>query len=480
MIEKIEQYEKLRSSWNDSIKQFGSMKASSGGHTSIFMYPYNYKFLKNSKSAIESLQKNEWVHHKNDSNDFRKVSKLTDYVGEALFSKNYIFSKELNIGYEIWVDGIKKSSCFISKIEIVFFEKEISIISLFTSSTDTIQNISSVLNRELRNPSCLYFDEKNSRILSFDNYLPNVEELKKAYIDDGNAIKAFNDYLFSLIDNKKLIKLEELKSGKSKYAKYITAIHADIEKDLETNLLFAYPELQHETDVAMNVLQICSNHLSTANDFIADNRKFEQDLDYIRSNIKSYGIRLWSLWSGMASLNSLSFISVNDGGRSIVHQSNNEIYLIFLIDFYIKLRLQHLDKLIIDDSFMQQNKSRENLENLFILKAKYFSEEVADSFQPVVIDKKIKAALGIDSLMKTIEENIVKTNEIIKDNNSAVIAIIAAIYVALNEFVPYFTDSIVIKIFVIGITNIIAFLLWKKRNVIGQKIDILLRKLGVI
>jgi hypothetical protein len=142
--------------------------------------------------------------------------------------------------------------------------------------------------------------------------------------------------------------------------------------------------------------------------------------------------------------------------------------------------LQHLDKLIIDDSFMQQNKSRENLENLFILKAKYFSEEVADSFQPVLIDKKIKAALGIDSLMKTIEENIVKTNEIIKDNNSAVIAIIAAIYVALNEFVPYFTDSIVIKIFVIGITSIIAFLLWKKRNVIGQKIDILLRKLGVI
>ncbi len=307
-----------------------------------------------------------------------------------------------------------------------------------------------------------------------------MEELKKAYIDDGNAIKAFNDYLFSLIDNKKLIKLEELKSGKSKYAKYITAIHADIEKDLETNLLFAYPELQHETDVAMNVLQICSNHLSTANDFIADNRKFEQDLDYIRSNIKSYGIRLWSLWSGMASLNSLSFISVNDGGRSIVHQSNNEIYLIFLIDFYIKLRLQHLDKLIIDDSFMQQNKSRENLENLFILKAKYFSEEVADSFQPVLIDKKIKAALGIDSLMKTIEENIVKTNEIIKDNNSAVIAIIAAIYVALNEFVPYFTDSIVIKIFVIGITSIVAFLLWKKRNVIGQKVDYMLRKIGVI
>lgn len=123
--------------------------------------------------------------------------------------------------------------------------------------------------------------------------------------------------------------------------------------------------------------------------------------------------------------------------------------------------------------------NQENLENLFILKAKYFSEEVADSFQPVVIDKKIKAALGIDS-MKTIEENIVKTNEIIKDNNSAVIAIIAAIYVALNELVPYFTDSIVIKISVIGITSIIAFLLWKKRNVIGQKVDYMLEKIGVI
>lgn len=480
MIEKIEQYEKLRSSWDDSIKQLGNMRASNGGHTSIFMYPYNYKFNKNFKTCIESLKNNGWVHHKNDSDDFRKVSKLTDYVGEALFSKNYIFSKELNKEYEIWVDGIKKSSCFISKIEVVFFEKDIAIISFFISSTDTIQNISSVLNRELRNPSCLYFDEKNSRILSFDNYLPNVEELKKIYIDVGNTIKAFNDYIFSLITNDKAIQLEELKSGKSKYAKYITAIHADIEKDLETNLLFAYPELQHETDVAMNVLQICSNHLSTANDFISNNRKFEQDLDYVRNNIKSYGIRLWSLWSGVASLNSLAFISVNDGGRSIVHQSNNEIYLIFLVDFYIKLRLQKLDKLIIDDSFMRRNKSRENMENIFTLKAKYFSEEVADSFQPVVIDKKIKFALGIDGLMKNIEDNIIKTNEIIKDNNSAVIAIIVAIYVSLNEAIPYFTDSVSIKMVVIGVTSIIAFILWKKRNFIGQKVDYILKKIGVI
>ena len=479
MIDKITDYENLRLSWYESIKQLGNMKPSDNGHTSIFMYPYKYRFNKNSKTTIEALTNDGWLYH-NNLDDFHKVSKLTDYVGEVLFNKNYIFSKKIDKKYEIWVDGLKKSTCFISKIEAVFFENNIAIISFFTSSNDIIQNISSILNRELRNPSCLYFDEKNSRILSFDNELDNVELLKKEYINKFNTIKTFNDFIFSLIPDSKGTKLEELKSGKSKYEKYITSIHTNIEKDLETNLLFAHPELQHETDVAMNVLQICSNHLSTANDFIADNRKFEQDLDYIRSNIKSYGIRLWSLWSGIANLNSLSFISINDGGRSIVHQSNNEIYLIFLIDFYIKLRLQHLDKLIIDDSFMQQNKSRENLENLFILKAKYFSEEVADSFQPTIIDKKIKAALGIDSLMKNIEENIIKTNEIIKDNNSAVIAIIAAIYVALNELVPYFTDSIVIKILAIGITSILAFLLWKKRNIIGQKIDVILKKLGVI
>ncbi len=479
MIDKITDYENLRLSWYESIKQLGNMKPSNNGHTSIFMYPYRYRFNKNSKTTIEALTNDGWLYH-NNSDDFHKVSKLTDYVGEVLFNKNYIFSKKIDKKYEIWVDGLKKSTCFISKIEAVFFENNIAIISFFTSSNDIIQNISSILNRELRNPSCLYFDEKNSRILSFDNELDNVELLKKEYINKFNTIRTFNDFIFSLIPYSKGTKLEELKSGKSKYAKYITSIHTNIEKDLETNLLFAHPELQHETDVAINLLQISSNYLSTTNDFIANSRKFEQDLDYIRSNIKSYGIRLWSLWSGIANLNSLSFISINDGGRSIVHQSNNEIYLIFLIDFYIKLRLQHLDKLIIDDSFMQQNKSRENLENLFILKAKYFSEEVADSFQPTIIDKKIKAALGIDSLMKNIEENIIKTNEIIKDNNSAVIAIIAAIYVALNELVPYFTDSIVIKILAIGITSILAFLLWKKRNIIGQKIDVILKKLGVI
>ena len=480
MIDKITAYESLRLSWNKSIEELGNMIPSNNGHTSIFMYPYNYKFNKNSKTVIENLTRAGWVYHKKDSDDFHKVEKLTDYVGDVLFAKNFIFSKRIDKEYEIWVDGLKKSTCNISKIEVVFFENNIGIISFFTSSNDIIHNISSVLNRELRNPSCLYFDEKNLRILSFDSTLKNVEELKAKYINENSIIINFNEFIFSLISMSNGIKLEELKSGKSKYAKYITSIHTNIEKDLENKLLFAHAELQHETDVALNLLQISSNYLSSANDFIANSRQFEQDLDYVRSNIKNYGIRLWSLWSGIANLNSLSFISINDGGRSIVHQSNNEVYLIYLIDFYIKLRLQHLDKLIIDDSFMQQNKSRENLESLFILKANYFSEEVADSFQPTIIDKKIKAALGIDSLMKNIEENIVKTNEIIKDNNSAVIAIIAAIYVALNELVPYFTESIIVKIGAIAITSLAAFLLWKKRNIIGQKIDVILKKIGVI
>jgi hypothetical protein len=480
MIEKIKYYENLKSSWDDSIKQLGMTNPTSNGHTSIFLYSYNYYFMKNIKNVIKSLENIGWVYHKSNLNDFHKASKLTDYVGESLFSENYIFSKNINKEFEIWVDGIKKSVCHISKIEAIFFENNIVIFSLFTSSSDTVQNISSVLNRELRNFSCLYIDQENSRILSFDNTITNVESLKQEYIEKENNFISFDSYISSLIENDKIINIKELKSGKSKYAKFITAIHTNIDKDLESNILFTYPELQHETDVAMNILHICSNHLCTANDFITSHRKFEQDLDYVRANIKNYGIRLWSLWSGMASLNSLAFLSINDGGRSIIHQCNDEIYLIFLIDFYIKLRLQHIDKLIIDDSFMQQNKSRENLENLFILKAKYLSEEVADSFQPVVIDKKIKSALGIDTLMKNIEENIIKTNQIIKDNNSAVIAIIAAIYVSLNEIIPNFTDSILIKVLVIGVISLCSFVLWKKRNLIGQKIDILLKKIKII
>lgn len=480
MIEKIKYYENLKYSWDKSINELGAIRVSSNGHTSIFLYPYNYYFIKNIKNSIKSLENRGWIYHKNNTHDFHKVSKLTDYIGESLFNENYIFSKEINKEFEIWVDGVKKSICNISKIEAIFFENNIVIFSLFTSSSDTIQNISSVLNRELRNSSCLYFDQRNSRILSFDNTKANIENLKQEYIDKENDFISFDTYIFSLVESDKTIDLKELKSGKSKYAKFITAIHADIDKDLESNILYTYSELQHETDVAMNVLQICSNHLCTANDFITSNRKFEQDLDYVRANIKNYGIRLWSLWSGMASLNSLSFLSINDGGRSIIHQCNNEIYLIFLIDFYIKLRLQHLDKLIIDESFMQQTKSRENLENLFMLKSKYFSDEVADSFQPVIIDKKIKAALGIDSLMKNIEENIVKTNEIIKDNNSTVIAIIGSLYVFLNGFIPLFIDSIFVKNIIIVFIELTVFLVWKKRYFLGKMVEKVLKKLKII
>ena len=291
MIDKITAYESLRLSWNKSIEELGNMIPSNNGHTSIFMYPYNYKFNKNSKTVIENLTSAGWVYHKKDSDDFHKVEKLTDYVGDVLFGKNFIFSKSIDKEYEIWVDGLKKSTCNISKIEVVFFENNIGIISFFTSSNDIIHNISSVLNRELRNPSCLYFDEKNLRILSFDSTLKNVEELKAKYINENSIIINFNEFIFSLISMSNGIKLEELKSGKSKYAKYITSIHTNIEKDLENKLLFAHAELQHETDVALNLLQISSNYLSSANDFIANSRQFEQDLDYVRSNIKNYGIR---------------------------------------------------------------------------------------------------------------------------------------------------------------------------------------------
>jgi hypothetical protein len=481
MIENIELFNTLKTSWDESVSQLGGLKPSKNGHTSIFLYPYNYSFLKKGKNWIESLENRGWIYQQDRSFDFHNASKLTDYVEDALFGKNFIFTKSFDQSYELWVDGSKKSDCFLSNIEVVFFESNIAIISLFTSSGDSIHTISTVLNRELRNPSCIYFDKVNSRILSFDRFLENIENIKAEYSSiEGNELLAFNNYIFGLIEEEKLIKLSELKSGKSKYAKYITTIHTDTDETLENKLLYSYPELQHQTDVSLNVLQICSNHLATSNDFIAINKKFESDIDYVRANVKNHGIRLWSCWSGMASLNSLAFVSINDGGRSIVHQSNNEIYLIYLINYYIKLRLQHLDKLIIDESFMQQNKSRENMENLFILKAKYFSEEIADSFQPVIIDKKIKSALGIDILMKTIEENIVKTNQIIKDNNSAVVAIIVAIYVSLNEIIPHFTNSFYIKIFLIVLTSVIAFLLWKKRNIIGQNIDRLLKYIGVI
>ena len=236
----------------------------------------------------------------------------------------------------------EKTKLFISDIEAVFFEYNIAIFSLFTSSNDSLHKISSILNRELRNPNCLFFDMTNARIHSFDNSLDNVEELKLEYLrEKKNNLVDFNCYIFDLVNSKKCIKISELDSGRSKYAKYITAIHLDVDQDLENELLFSYPKLQHETDVALNILQVCSSHLSISNDFISINRKFEQDINYIRSNIKNYGIRLWSLWSGIASLNSLACISINDGGRSIVHQNKNEIYLIYLIDFYIKLRLQH-------------------------------------------------------------------------------------------------------------------------------------------
>lgn len=476
-MDKISIYRELKNSWNKSIKLLGETKPSDGGHTSIFLYPYNCKIIKNNNYFVNALKKNGWIYQTKEISDFHKISKITDYLKESLFSdKNMIFSKTLDIEYELWVDGEHKSNFKIDNIEFILFNDDILIFSIFTSSKDIIQNISSILNREMRNPSCIYFDNINGRFLSFDYTMTDVEELKQKYCKQNKVIIIpFGEYIKNLLSDKNIIEIKELQSGKSKYAKYITSIHCNINNELEDKLTYSYPELQHETDVSFNILHLCVNNMSTSNDFIVASKKFEQDIDYTRNCIKNYGIRLWSMWGGVASLNSLAFLSINDGGRSIVHQCNNEIYIIYLINIYIKLKLQSLDKNIIDENFMQISKSRLNLENLFKLKAKYFSEEIADSFQPILIDKKIKAALGIDNLLKNIQENIVKTNEIVKDNNSSAFAVIVAIYVSINEIIPLLTDSKVIKVFIIGFGIIGAFMLWKKRNKIGKTFDYFLK-----
>lgn len=477
MDNKILVQHELKHTWDDAINKLGEKKPSNNGHTSIFLYPFQFVLKKKNKYFSDSLKSNHWIAQNENKSDFHNISKITGYLKESLFqNKNMIFSKKINLDYELWIDGKLGTNFHITEVEALFFDNDIFIFSIFTSSNDNIHNISSKLNREMRNPVCLYFDSKNNRFLSFDHMLENVEELKQQYCIEHNiAIISFKEYIKMILSSDNTIDLNEVESGKSKYAKHITSIHTEISNELEQKLLYSYPELQHDTDVVLNILNICTNNLSISNDFIFSNKKFEQDLDYTRSCIKNYSIRLWSLWGGIASLNSLSFLSVNDGGRSIVHQCNNEIYIIYLINIYIKIKLQIIDKNIINENFMQINKSRSNLENLFELKAKYFSEEIADSFQPILIDKKIKSALGVDSLLKNIEENIVKTNDIVKENNSTVYAIVAAFYIIINDVVPIFTDSKTIKtlLFILGVIG--ALLLWKRRNQIGKAFDFFLK-----
>lgn len=463
-------YLELKLSWDKSVKTLGELYPTE--QSSIFLYAFNYQ---NKGKNYDFLLNKKWQKVQN---NFHKIDKLTDYIQDAMFTKNSIFSLNLNKNFTLFVDGTQTISLHISHIEAVFFEQNILIISLFCSSKASINDISISLNRELRNPNFLYIDTKNCNILSIGDYLQNAQKLKDDYQKNTGKIMSFFEYFYDILGGEKQLILKDLRSGKSKYAKFITAIYAQTNQDLNDKLLFAYPQLQHETDAAINLLQVCAHHLATANDLALKDKKFEADIDFIRNNAKHYGIRLWRFWTGVAGLNSLAFLSINDGSSSIINQSKNEIYLIFLINYYVKLRLQDLDKKTIDDSFMQQNKSRQNLESLLALKAKYFSQEVADSFQPIFIDKRLKKALGIDILMHQVEDNIIKTNELTKENNSSVIAIIIALYAASQEIISSITNSIFIKLSSIFIISFLALIIWKKRNYIGKKLDFLLKKLG--
>jgi len=475
-MDSITKYASLKDIWDTSVSNIGETFPSENGHTSIFIYTHKYKLQKNKVKTIESFTKDKWTYE-NTNNKYRNISKLTKYIQETILSSNnMIFSKDIKQKHELWIDGNKKTNFTIESYECTLFNDGVFLFSLFTTSDDNVHNISTMLNRELRNPSCLYYDKKFNRFLSFDNILKDVDELKSIYcLNNQTTLISFNKYLSDEVFNKEIINIKDIDDGKSKYAKYITAVHCNIEDKLEEELVYGYPELQHETDVALNVLQLCTNNLATANDFIVADRKFEQDINYVRQCIKDYGIRLWTLWSGVPSLNSLAFLSINKGGRAIIHQCRGELYIIYILNIYIKHRLQNIDRNIIDDNFMQINKAKRNLENLLELKSKYFSEEIADSFQPIIIDKKIKTAIGIDNLLSNIEENTIKTNELVTENSSTAIALIVAIYALINTLIPFFTNSKIIQFSLLFLGIAGALLFWVKRNKLGKYIDYFLK-----
>ena len=397
------------------------------------------------------------------------------YKKEFFIEKNhFLLRKKINEFYEIQtkydISKVKFNRLLLKEIDLWILEENIAFfVTKFEMDKDnklTINDIS-VTNR-IRDFRSLKIDENKKQIL-FDKQNANfIDWLLNLTICNN---KSFLNITKKDLEDKKLYPI----LNSSYYAKTLSAIHIELKNDLLDEIIpIVTTELNTSEAEKVEILEESAFLLASTSEFYPI-KKWEFNENYIIETIKENGIKIWKYWFGIALKDSCIFLSLNDGGETIINNCKDINYFIYILNLYLNYSVKLLEHNLIEKYFLDIEDTMKKVIQIQKLRNLYMSEEIAIKFQPNKIHKAILKGLETKTLLKEVEENIYKTYERTKDNTDIIISLftgffgVVTIFLSKDEIIAWFKQKPQWAIpLSISFVIILLFFIYKRKLILSR------------
>ena len=317
-------------------------------------------------------------------------------------------------------------------IDLWILNKNIAFFTLRTkqsvSDTTSLSDISSKLNRVMREFRTVYVNEKNHTFSNAKNGgTPLVE-----WLFELTMIEEEKDAVNTSILGFSVAELQSSKYSmiyeNSYYSKMITAVHIDESTFAEEELIQKCEgEISYDVYDSIDAFQEMSFLLGSTSELFPD-QAWENNEEYIYNQLNLGGINIWKNWTGAALHDSLAFFAAGKGNSGIVHQARNGYYFIYMLNLYINYSLRVFEHKLIDKEFIDIEKIYPLYVEKQRLRNQFMGIEIATRFQPNFIHERISRAMKTDTIYSEIQQNIDNTLSLTQKNTDIMITAVLSIF----------------------------------------------------
>lgn len=482
---------------------------------SIFIIPFTHNFYQQKYDDSINKKINEnWEINNNEVESTFFCSEIKKHVLESFLptinegkeKEHFLFKKNYSLRYK----GDKESFIFKHKgndykllfkeIDLWIMKREIAFISyqieLEKENIEKIETISTVINRELRDFRSLYINLEDKTI----EEIPSEGKKKKEFLKDKISLLRYfleltvdkntkESFLnvditsiekkFSLVSNKEQKENDltnetekEIIYDSTQYAKMITSIHISDSK-IEIEEIVPLEE-SIKNSFEFNIIAEASYNLGTVSSFdLSKEKSFLMNEQYVYNNLNKTGIHIWKFWSGVVLKDSCSFFSLNEGRSDIVFKAKSTYYFLYILTFYINLRLKFYEHYLIDEDFIDIDKIYPLEKEIQDLKNQLIPQEISLRFQPNIVSEKINLAFNNVALLDSVESKVQNTYKYTKANTDVVFSFIVSfitlgtMWLSMDDIKHFYEESPLLTLIIfISLTIFAGFLYIKRSSVI--------------
>lgn len=344
---------------------------------------------------------------------------------------------------------------------------------LSVDDESTLTDISAKFNRSMRDFRSLYMNQGTK---TFSNDASTgMEVLQWLY----SLLEIDGQSLLSQTEEKAqdLIKVEAYQPvfNTSYHAKMITAIHIDeMEIDGEEIESSYTDDLMTMLIDGTSTIEEIPYHLASTS-ALYPTKMWENNEEYINSQVGNGEINIWKYWSGVALHDSLAFFSIGEGGSGIVNSSRNSYYFIYMLNLYVNYKLRYFEHRLIDSEFTSIENIRPMFTELQKLKNQFMCTEISSLFQPNIVHAAVNNAMKTDDIYEEIKGNVEVTLELTAKNTDIMITAVFSIFSIMGMWLsqdmltsffaehPYLAGTLSVGLFIIVSIGIV------KRSVVIKK-----------